>query len=482
MTERIKKYIEEYNMIKPKDHVLAGVSGGADSVCLCLVLSELAEEMDFTLEVIHVEHGIRGEESARDARFVREFCSQLGVKFYEVAVDVPEYASKMRLGLEEAARMLRYNAFSDISHKLKENEKAAVSVALAHHMEDNAETILMQMIRGSGLDGICGMEPVRSTEAGERYLRPLLAESRESIEEYLRLKGQPFCEDSTNSDLAYSRNRIRKKVLPELTALNSQAILHINRTAERMRDIRDYMDAETDALLEKCLKKGENGYSLSVGELNRMQHAVRMRVLHDAISAAAGARKDIAAVHIEAVEQLLYKQSGRSVDLPYGITARRVYEEIEIKAGAGENFRSAAKEETVVDIGQLSEEKPLIIELPGAGLTCRLFRFIGKTAKIPRKMYTKWFDYDKIKDNFSIRTRKSGDFFILDDKGHRKKLADYFIDEKIPADQRDKYLLVAKGSEVLWIIGGRMSHDAGITKDTRLVLEMTWAEPAQPFT
>jgi tRNA(Ile)-lysidine synthase len=97
-------------------------------------------------------------------------------------------------------------------------------------------------------------------------------------------------------------------------------------------------------------------------------------------------------------------------------------------------------------------------------------------------MYTKWFDYDKIKDNFSIRTRKSGDFFILDDKRHRKKLADYFIDEKIPADQRDKYLLVAKGSEVLWIIGGRMSHDAGITKDTRLVLEMTWAEPAQPFT
>jgi tRNA(Ile)-lysidine synthase len=107
---------------------------------------------------------------------------------------------------------------------------------------------------------------------------------------------------------------------------------------------------------------------------------------------------------------------------------------------------------------------------------------MGKTAKIPRKMYTKWFDYDKIRDNFYIRTRKSGDFFILDDRGHRKKMADYFIDEKIPADQRDKYLLIAQGSKVLWIIGGRMSFDAGVTQDTRLILEMTYSKLDPTFT
>jgi tRNA(Ile)-lysidine synthase len=475
MTERIKSFIEEYNMIKPGDHVLAGVSGGADSVCLCLVLSELAAELGFTLTVVHVEHGIRGEESREDARFVKELCGRLGISCREVPVDVPGYASAMHLGLEEAARALRYKAFSDTASELKAETGCTVSVALAHHMEDNAETILMQMIRGSGLDGLCGMEPVRRGADGECYLRPLLAESRGSIEEYLAKKGQTFCEDSTNSDLAYSRNRIRRKILPELTAINSQAVLHMNRTAERMRDIRDYMDHETARFTG-------NGMILPAGELETMPRAIRMRVIHNALCTAAGARKDIAAVHIESVEQLIYKQSGRSVDLPYGLRAVRVYDGIQIKACGGEKNEALIPAEINVDLGRISVEKPLTIALPGASLTCRIFQFIGKTAKIPRKLYTKWFDYDKIKDNFSIRTRKSGDFFILDDKGHRKKLADYFIDEKIPADQRDKYLLAAKGSEVLWIIGGRMSYDAGITKDTRLVLEMTYTESAQTFT
>jgi tRNA(Ile)-lysidine synthase len=201
-----------------------------------------------------------------------------------------------------------------------------------------------------------------------------------------------------------------------------------------------------------------------------------MRLIHRAIGEAAGAGKDIAATHIKEVEQLLWKQSGRRVDLPYGITARRVYGEIVLSAGTGnaKNPEGRTVSEIDVETPRLLLQKETEIALPGARLCCRVFPFFGNIAKIPRKMYTKWFDYDKIKDNFSVRTRRPGDYFILDAAGHRKKLSDYFIDEKLPAGQRDRCLLVAQESRVLWIIGGRMSYDAGITEDTKMVLEMTY--------
>jgi tRNA(Ile)-lysidine synthase TilS/MesJ len=295
----------------------------------------------------------------------------------------------MRLGLEEAARGLRYKAFSDIASELRENcdkrgeRDMRVSIALAHHMEDNAETVLMQMMRGSGLDGLCGMEPVRCGAGGEFYLRPLLAECRESIEKYLEEKGQSFCEDSTNADLTYSRNRIRKNILPELAALNPKAISHINQTAARMREIRDYMEAQTAVGMEECLKTEGDTYLLSVKSLQEMPRALRIRLIHRAIGEAAGAMKDIAAAHIDAVEQLIWKQSGRQVDLPYGVTAKRIYGEIRIasgkrdlKGGGQKSHGKAEKkpgaddfEEIAVDPGSISEENPLTVKLCGA--SCR---------------------------------------------------------------------------------------------------------------
>jgi tRNA(Ile)-lysidine synthase len=461
-------------MIEAGDHILAGVSGGADSVCLCLVLRELSTQLDFSLEVIHVEHGIRGEESRADARFVRELCGQLAIPCREAAVDVPAYAAAEHIGLEEAARALRYRVFAKAAE-----EVPGAKIALAHHMEDNAETILLQMIRGSGLDGLCGMAPVRRGEAGEWYLRPLLAESRSAIEAFLAERGQPFCEDSTNADLSYARNRIRKKVLPELVAINPQALRHINRTGERMRELRDYMEEETDGCLGRALQDGGDAKRLSVEALTELPRALRLRLIHRAVGEAAGAKKDITTAHLEEIEQLLWKQSGRQVDLPGGIVAKRVYGEIVLMAARSKE-RCPADGQPVnleVQTGQFLGGEAVTLALVQGEFCCRVFPFNGNFAKIPRKMYTKWFDYDKIKDSFSIRTRSAGDYFVLDDEGHRKKLADYFVDEKIPADKRDQYLLMTQGAKVLWIVGGRMGYDAGVTKDTRRVLEMTYREP-----
>jgi tRNA(Ile)-lysidine synthase len=460
--------MQNKNMIEQGDRVIAGVSGGADSVCLCRILAELSTQMDFSLEVIHVEHGIRGEESRHDATFVRELCGGLGIPYREISVDVPQYAREHHLGLEEAARLLRYQAFTECA-----GEVSGTKIALAHHMEDNAETLLLQMIRGSGLDGLCGMRPVRRGSNGEVYIRPLLAESRSSIERFLADVGQDYCMDSTNEDLAYSRNRIRHKVLPELMAINPQALHHMNQAAGRLADVRDYMEQQTDACEHQVLHRMQGMAAMSVKELGELPHPLRIRLIHRAVSEAAGAKKDIAETHLTAVEQLLWKQTGRRVDLPYALVARREYGDILFFKG--ENVESKEQEPVMLEIhkSELQENRPLSFTVQGVEFTCRIFQFNGNFSEIPRNVYTKWLDYDMIKDSFSVRTRRPGDFYVLDEAGHHKKLEDYFVNEKVPARQRDHRLLVTQDSKVLWIVGGRMGYGAGISQETQIVLEIT---------
>ena len=160
MIVQVEKFMRKWNMVPEGGRVLVGVSGGADSVCLCLILYELSTKMNFSLEVIHVEHGIRGEESKNDAVFVEQLCKQRGIVCHIRNVDVPRYAKIHHLGEEEAARILRYQVFADVA-----GQDRNVRIALAHHMEDNAETMLFQLIRGSGLDGLCGMRPQRTGTA-----------------------------------------------------------------------------------------------------------------------------------------------------------------------------------------------------------------------------------------------------------------------------------------------------------------------------
>ena len=179
MLQELQKRMKELHMVSPGDKVLAGVSGGADSLCLLLSLRELQETLGFSLEVIHVEHGIRGEESKADAQFVVDLCEKLNVNYMVYEVDVPAFATEQKLGLEEAARILRYEVFEKIA---KEKE---AKIALAHHKEDNAETILFQLARGSSLAGLCGMQPIRVAENGVCYIRPLLFFQRNEIEEFL---------------------------------------------------------------------------------------------------------------------------------------------------------------------------------------------------------------------------------------------------------------------------------------------------------
>lgn len=483
MVDQIRAYIGQYHMIEEHDTILLGVSGGADSVALLLVLGELKKSgKDFSIAVIHVEHGIRGEESKKDAGFVENLCKKLGVEWFLTSVSVPDYAKKHRLGYEEAARILRYQAFADTAQKLMEQGKK-VKVALAHHRNDNAETVLFQMIRGSGLTGMCGMQPVRMGEGGICYIRPLLCVGRKEIEAYLAEKGQDYCTDATNFELDYSRNRIRNLVVPELLTVNPQAVNHISQTAEQLLEVRDFLMEEAKKSYHKLVTVQNSEpdektvLRIDADGLLHLHRAVAKEVIRMALFCAAGGKKDVAAVHIRDVLALCGMQSGKRIMLPYGLTARKEYDSIRIGREEKKDTFSSAQWEVSVLPEQLSA-KIVWIPLPdGWNMTLQMRKFSGNMEEIPKKPYTKWLDYDMIKNGFSLRHRRPGDYFYTGPdrlNGKKKKLKEYFVNEKIPQSKRNTMPLIARGSEILCIPGGRISASCLVNKNTRYILEIIY--------
>lgn len=235
--QRIFHTIEAYQMIRPGMRVLAAVSGGADSVCLLAALAAFREQIDFSLYVIHVEHGLRGEESLADARYVEELCRSFSVPFFLESVDAAAEARKRHLSVEEAGRALRYEAFDRVAGQV-----GADRIAVAHNENDQAETVLWNLVRGSGLQGLGGIRPVRG-----RIIRPLLFLGRPEIEAILLAQGIAWRTDRTNLTCDYTRNRIRLQVLPELTKeLNPQAVGHIAEAAHRLQEVQEYISAQCD--------------------------------------------------------------------------------------------------------------------------------------------------------------------------------------------------------------------------------------------
>lgn len=480
MLVKVQKNLEKFNILPVTDQkqvLIAAVSGGADSVCLLLILSELKSRLGFELEVIHVEHGIRGEESQKDAVFVENLCKMLSVKCHMVHVDVPAFCRQQGIGEEEAARILRYQAFRE--YALLRNGK----IVLAHHMEDNAETVLFQMLRGSSLTGMCGISPLREDEQGVVYLRPLLDIRRSEIEAYLETVGQSYCTDSTNLETEYHRNYIRKDIIPRLTEINSAAVPHISQTAARLGEVRDFLKEETQKAIARLVRREEK-MILDIVGFAELHPALQKEVVYELISKIAGSKKDITSTHVEEVLSLLSSQSGKQVALPYRVVVRRSFDTIVFEKKTEDANRKTIQDGSDEEKGlRISEEilenwkaNGLPVSLPlsekGEQFVVKIFSYSGNEEEIPKKPYTKWFDYDKIKRGFCIRNRENGDFLINDMEGHRKKLKSYFIDEKIPLEQRGTMWLLAQDSLVLWVVGGRISEHIKVDRDTKTVMEV----------
>ena len=455
-------------MIEEGDRVVAGVSGGADSVCLLFMLCALRERMKFQILVCHVNHGLRGAEADSDEKYVEELCGKLGVPCRIFRENVELTARKRKQSLEEAGRMVRREAFEAMCR-----EYGGTKIATAHHQDDNAETMLLNLARGTGLNGLCGIRPVR-----ERWIRPLLCLGRAEIEKWLESRKIGFCRDATNEEDEYTRNRIRHHIIPALEQqVNMGTVRHLNELSAQLQEVWDFIREQTMGAWDACVSVKEDAAGRPTVRIDgrRFQEtapAVRKFLAAECIREAAGAQQDIEAVHIDALAALFKKQTGKSLNLPYRVKAQRTYSGVELfqEEKASEN---AGTDEVELRI-------PGETRLPGTNkkILCTVSAAGGdfSAEEIPQKSYTKCFDYDIIKYSLSARFRRPGDYLTVDRKGSRQKLKSYFINEKVPREERDRMLLIADGDHIVWIPGMRMSSAYQIGSKTKRILKIKITE------
>lgn len=453
MEQKVKGYVQNHHMIEKTDKVLAGVSGGADSICLLFVLLKLQKELGFQLLAVHVNHQIRGAAADADEAYVESVCKEQGVPLVVYREDVPEYARRHRLTEEEAGREVRRMVF-----RQQMEEWGGTKVALAHHKNDNVETLIFHLCRGTGLSGLAGIAPVDGP-----WIRPLLCVDREEIESYLKKRGISYCTDETNLDIRYTRNRIRHEVLPYLEQyINRESVSHMARTMEEMTGIKRYVEKEVKRYVEQCTTETCEEVLVKSAEYGKVPGELQNYVLHHILCGMAGRKKDIQAVHVEALAALFDRQTGRTLNLPYEITARRCYEGIALTKSQKPEGEEASSSEENED------------GAPENLYHMRVFEYHPEEKTFPEKVYTKWFDYDIINSTVKIRHRQPGDYITINEAGGTQKLKQYFINEKIPQEERDRIWLVADGHHILWIVGYRQNQTYQITDRTKHVLEITF--------
>ena len=453
--QKINAFVEKHHMISDGDVVVAGISGGADSVAMFYMLKALQEKIHFQFTAVHINHQIRGSEAEEDERFVEKLCQREGVSYRAFHMDVQTLAKEMGKSLEEAGRIARYEAFEQVCREMGEERS---KIALAHHKDDLAETMIHHLVRGTGLTGLCSLKPV----SGNR-IRPMLCLERKEIEQYLQKKQKTWKTDSTNLDDDYTRNKIRHHILAYLREkINPQTVAHMAQTAEELNEVEEFLCIQVEKLSERVVKK-QNESSILGEELKDEPQILQNRIIMEEMRRVCGQSRDILRVHIEDVKGLWKKQVGKKVNLPYNVTAFRVYEGIQIE-------KDIVKEKNEEEMQEIELNIPGDTEMGEYVVSCRIL--CTDFSEIVEKKYTKWFDYDKIKGNLLIRHRKSGDKISVHPSGGSKKLKDYLIDRKIPQKQRDDLWMVADGSDVLWIINDRISEKYKITQHTKKMLRI----------
>ena len=459
MKKRLIDNIKRYNMIAFGDSVCVGLSGGVDSVCLFVLLNEIKEDMGFSLSAFHVNHNLRGSDSIRDRDHAAGLCEKYNVPLYIFEHDIAAEAAEMKCGTEEAGRIARRKDAAECINN------GASKIALAHHLNDQAETVLFNLSRGSSISGMCGIRPVNGY-----FIHPLLIFEKKEIIAELEKRNISWCTDATNADTGYTRNCIRHEVIPLMEdKINAQTSVHLSAAAGDLQLAAELIDGVSRDAYDKYVKEisiigNSDNASLSAdgltelrisADLKEQNRLVQLNVFKLSLARLSGKNKDIDRKHLEQMADLMSAGSGSETDLPYGICAVKSYDGLTVKH---RNTECPSEFETDFIPGKTTAAGPFeirsrIIDAP-------------RPEDIEKNKYTKVFDYDIIKKNCILRTRRPGDRMVIDSSGRTKKLKDILIDEKIEKGIRDRLILLADGSLVHWIIGYRMGESAKITDAT----------------
>ncbi|MCH3953866.1 MAG: tRNA lysidine(34) synthetase TilS [Eubacterium sp.] len=463
------KTVREHDLLSPGDHVILGLSGGADSTALFSLLADFCPGiLPVTLHPVHVNHMIRGNAADEDQRAVEKLCRSWGLRCRSIRFDCIGEARRGNMTEEEAGRKKRYEVFDESAEALigQGIDRTQIKIATAHHADDQAETILLHLLRGSGADGLAGMEYRRKDEAGFTLIRPLLDCRKSELRDYCSVQGLVPREDQTNQDPSYGRNRIRLELLPYLKSYNPKIEDALIRLGKSAGEDRAYLQKQAEEMYRNCrIETDAPGTALHRGKAAELPHTMRIRLLRLAL-ADAGLTEDFTAKHLEALDHILCSgDPSAETDLPHGLTGRCVYDSLEI--GNFQEDRSSAK-------GDGKERGP-------AGRVC-VFAAEDLPEGLVRGTYA-CFDEEKLVRKYGEnaagkicwRRRKPGDFIAI--PGGRKKLHDVLIDDKVPKNRRDQLYFAALGSEVLflpaWKKGSgraRYSHSYLVEENTKKVV------------
>ncbi len=456
--DKVNNFIVDNHMITTGDRIVLGLSGGADSVCLLLLLLDVASRYGYKssdIFAVHINHMIRGQEADEDEEFARRLCEEKQVNFVAFRKDITQYARELGLSVEEAGRKFRYQCFNGVA-----KENGCTRVAVAHNKNDMAETVIFNMLRGTGLKGMSGMQPVRGN-----IIRPILGITRDEILEYLEEKQQNYRNDSTNAGLDYDRNKIRHIILPAMEDINKGAVGHICQMALEAGNSYSYIHNMAMEDYSGISSEDDFGKTveLDVNELYKYSPVLQEHLIHEAIGDVAGEKRDITRRHIVAVVGLLYQETGKQLELPYGIRARRSYDRLII----------TNKNQDALDYN-IKIEPGKVYNIPGQGIIEFKIMEYSDDMEISKKIYTKMLDYDKIIGTLYLRTPEDGDYVVIDAKGSTKKLSRVFIDNKVDREKRGGWPVIASGKNIVWAVGLRFSEAFKVDKNTKRILYMDY--------
>ncbi|MEG6520639.1 tRNA lysidine(34) synthetase TilS [Desulfotomaculum sp. 1211_IL3151] len=456
--ERVYTEIARHKMVTEGQRVIVGVSGGPDSVVLLHILYCLEKRLGISLYAAHLNHMFRGEEAKGDALFVQAICSQWGIPCISEERDVPAYARCNGLSSQVAARELRYQFFCDVLHKAQGHK-----IALAHHANDQAESVLMNIFRGSGLKGLGGIAPMRDN----LYIRPLLKIRRDEIEQYCQQHGLSYRIDSSNLKTKYRRNKLRHHLIPLLEKDYAPGIVAIlSRMADQIREEDEFLEGLAYEMYQKVLLD-MNGSALVLNrkELMNQSTVLLRRIIRIAYQQLHGTKQGIAFEHVDnLINHLKRGGAERMIEMPAGIKVRLALDRVDFSKDL---------------IGSQPTKASYQLELPGSVTIENMkvsTRIMNKDEmpltpqKLPLNMAA--IDYHRVAQPLEVRFRQAGDVFIPFGLGRKVKLKKFMIDRKIPKHLRDKIpLIVEKDSQrIIWVAGIRLADHIGLTSLTQKVI------------
>jgi tRNA(Ile)-lysidine synthase len=437
MLEKVNDFIISNQLIKPGDKIIAACSGGPDSLVLVDILHKLKDRICFQLAVAHVDHMFRGEESAADAQFVKTFCQQRELLCCVTAINVPQYLSEHGGSPEDIGRQLRYRYLRDIAA-----DWGGAQIATGHHRDDQAETLLLHLFRGSGGSGLSGIKPKRNG-----IIRPLLGLTRQEIEEYCRKAGLEPRLDSTNQSLRYLRNRIRLSVIPRLEAeLGISLREPLCRTAQILAEQQNYFETIVQTLWPAIACERDDAAFISVERLLEQHIAVKRLIFRKLIEKKQDNLTGITFHHVEKlIEMAEFWPVGSKLDLPGGLRAERGYDSIRL-GRRGFSVKAGIEPPGV----PLSVPGVTAISQLGLCVKAELHSVLPQCLE-PE---TAVFDFSLLHQPLYVRTRQSGDRFYPQGMQGGKKLKDFFIDKKIARNLRDSIPIFCDSKGIIFWIGG----------------------------